>query len=156
MKTLYALLNKDAKSWWYHAQLRDRGQVEEARRRERESIRSTINSLRKCLAAPGGYMSVGRGGWTLHYGRGSSVQGYGRMDALDVQAAKLVGVPIINSLTIDDNTIYDVISLPMVAVDGNPDDPWDGDKPYGSMSYAPLEYVAAKYRELGAELHNFS
>lgn len=39
-------LRKDAQSWWWHKELRNRGHVEEARALERASIRSSVRTLR--------------------------------------------------------------------------------------------------------------
>lgn len=47
MSKLYRLLNKEAKGWWYHRQLRAQGRHEEARRRERASIRHSLEVIRK-------------------------------------------------------------------------------------------------------------
>jgi len=47
MSKLYRLLNREAKSWWYHRQLRGLGQHAEARRLERASIRHTLEVIRK-------------------------------------------------------------------------------------------------------------
>ena len=43
---VYRLLNADAQEWWYHQKLRAAGQAEEARKRERQSIRSAASQLR--------------------------------------------------------------------------------------------------------------
>ena len=45
--TILRLLRADAKSWWYHKQLRERGNIAEAIKREHESMRSTIKLMRR-------------------------------------------------------------------------------------------------------------
>lgn len=47
MNTLIlSLLRHDATSWWYHRKLREMGDVDEAKARERASIRSSCQLLR--------------------------------------------------------------------------------------------------------------
>jgi len=52
-KTLYRLLNEDAKAWWYFRRLREWGQVAEARAKERESIRRCIEHVREAAWSSG-------------------------------------------------------------------------------------------------------
>lgn len=146
--SVYSLLDQNTRRWWYHRQLRDNGEIQEARRRERRSIRDAIRSFRETIKN-GGYLSVGRGGWTLHIDNGHTWSGYGEMDEPIVQAAMRIGIPTINTLTMSFDNALQTISLPMVGI-SRIDDP-----PYRSLSYAPLQYVAEEYRKLGATLYNF-
>lgn len=57
MTTLYALLNADAKAWWYFRKLREWGQAAVARENERESIRTCIRNVRTA-AASNGYLLI--------------------------------------------------------------------------------------------------
>ena len=143
-QTLYGILNQDAQSWWHYKALRKAGQVKEARQKERESIRSSVRHLRQTIKNKG-HISYGRGGWSLNMGGGGSVSGYG--DSGTFAAALHVGIPFIDTRTIPDSKISKTISLPMIS--SKPDA-----APWGSMSYAPLEVVAAAYETLGATLHN--
>ena len=43
--TLLKLLRSDARGWWYHRQLRERGQTAEAIKLEHQSIRSSLRTL---------------------------------------------------------------------------------------------------------------
>lgn len=109
---------------------------------------TTADYIANALAVEGGHLGIGRGGYTLHLARGSTLSGY------DVEAMKAqciaAGLPVIDSR----NLPYEVacklaIAGPMVAV-GEPASP----PPYGPLSYAPLAVVAEAYRADGAEVHN--
>ncbi len=139
---LYKLLNDDAQSWWYHRQLRERGQAEEARRKERQSILSNVEHLREALAN-GGYLSTGRGGFTLFMNDGHRLSGYNNEKWLAI--AKAVDLPTINTETVPVDKLFALIKLPMVAVGRIPDG-------FKSLNYASLEYYVSKVRELGAEV----
>lgn len=142
---LNTILKQGARSWWYHVELRKNGNHSEARRREHQSVRSSISSLRETISN-GGYLSLGRGGYTLHCSAHSTVSGYGCDTSATVRAAKHLGIPCIDTRTIPDSRIYDTISLPMVALSPDEADP----RPWGSLSRAPLPVVAYLYRALGA------
>lgn len=58
---LYTILNKEAKAWWYHKQLRSQGQAGEARKRERQSIKSDISFLRALIQQKGFVRRCGDG-----------------------------------------------------------------------------------------------
>jgi len=148
MPSLYNLLDTKARLWWYNIELRGRGNVDEARKRERASIRQSIRVLRQALAN-GGYCQVGRGGWVLYYTERLWLEHCGGINAEMVQACIKVGVPVINTLTISDRDISETIGLSMIHLGkcGNP--------PYNSMSYAPLAYVLPLYRALGATIYNW-
>lgn len=145
-QTLYGILDSDARSWWHYKDLRAAGKVKEARQKERESIRSSIRHLRATIKN-GGHLSYGRGGYTLSMGGGGSLSGYGESGT--VAACIHLGIPFIDTRTIPDSKIGKTISLPMIS--SKPDA-----APWGSMSYAPLEVVAAAYESLGAKLHNIT
>jgi len=82
--------------------------------------------------------------------KGHTLQGYGGIKAAIPQCALKLGIPVIDSTVIDDDRIYDTLRFPMaVCRTATPDDP-----PYHGLSYAPLEYVAKLYKELGADVHN--
>ena len=159
-RSIYALLNKHTKSWWYHKQLRERGEAVEARKRERQSILDTVRTLRAALASPGGYAHVGRGGWSVHYagaGMTGSLQHYGGMEQPTIQCCLRLGLPIVNTLDCDIDVAYAACKLPMVAVDGKADSPAaePGKKPWHGMNYAPRAYVFAEYVRIGALIYNW-
>lgn len=146
------LLREDSKAWWYHQRLRqsgNRASLLDAMERERRSVRSAVRNFRDCLNA-GGYLSIGRGGWTLHVDGRTTVAHYGGMETYMAQCCLRLGIPIIDSTVISDKDIYDVIKFPMVgihAVDL---------EPYNSMSFAPLATVAKLYRDKGAKVYNLA
>lgn len=140
------LLEKNAKDWWYHKELRRQGKVEEAQKRERMSTRSILKDL-KDAKANDGWCSVGRGGWTLHPRSGVTVSNYVGMDSCYPRACIMMGIPVIDSTTIPDSEISQSILFPMAAI--NPDLP-----PWGSCSYAPVAVVAALYAAIGATLYH--
>ncbi len=145
-RRLYEILDREARRWWYHVRLREEGKVAEARRRERASIRSSMDRLRETLAG-GGYLAIGRGGWTLYVSDNRTVSHYGGIDAPTPQACLLLGIPILDSTTIPDDRLLDLIRLPMVGIQRRDPRPW------GAMSCAPFGYVAARQVALGATLY---
>lgn len=148
MNEIYQLLNRDAKAWWYNKELRKRGEVKEARKRERESILSHVEILRNAYFA-----TVGRGGWTIRYNHpgylSSELKGYGDVTENIIQCAILLGIPVCDSTTISDDDIYDVVRFPMPAPEDQCDKP-----PYGSFSRAPITHVFKLYKNLGAMVYN--
>jgi hypothetical protein len=145
MTTLYGILDADARNWWYHRDLRKAGKTGEARRRERESIRSSLRSLRQAREN-GGWISVGRGGYTLHYSDCGKVQGYGGANAPTVRAARHIGLPFVDTTTIPDDLIVSTMSLPMPKADPASCDP----APWGGMSFCPVRELVAVLKQLGA------
>lgn len=65
MESIYRILNRETKNWWYHRQLRKEGNETEARKRERDSIKHGIEMLRDVIQH-GGYLSLGRRGWSVN------------------------------------------------------------------------------------------
>ncbi len=118
------------------------------RLRERRSIRGNARHLRECVAN-GGYLAIGRGGWTLHIADGHTLSGYGADTDGVVLAALHLGIPCIDSRSVPDSRIVETVRLPMVGLSRVDPAPW------GALSYAPLAYVAEQYRRLGAMLTNF-
>lgn len=104
--------------------------------------------IARALATVGGHLSIGRGGFGLHFGRGACLSGY---ESEAVKAACIAaGLPVIDSRRVDFATVARLaIQGPMVAVGAPPSPP-----PYHAFSYAPLTVVAAAYRAVGAEVWN--
>lgn len=143
---LYRILDDDARRWWYYVELRREGAVAEARKRERASIRHSLTTLREALAG-GGHLAIGRGGWTLHVSDNRRVEHYGGITAPTPRACLLLGIPVLDSTTVPDNRHVDLIRLPMVGIQRTSTRPW------GSLSFAPFGYVAARQVALGATLY---
>jgi hypothetical protein len=102
------------------------------------------------LRTEGGHLSIGRGGFTLHYSRGAMLSGY---DCEAIKACCITaGVPVIDSRMV---AFEDVVRLavrgPMAAVGEEP-----SPLPYHALSYAPLVTVAEAYRAAGAEVFNIA
>lgn len=144
---VYGLLDRAARSWWYNRQLRERGQIAEARKRERASIRDKARDLKQARAN-GGFVTVGRGGWTLHIDRSHTLKGYGDLSDVIPQCALLLGLPVVDSTTIPDEKIHLTLALPFAQVGASPR------AEYGSFDPAPIEVVARMYAELGATVYN--
>jgi len=101
----------------------------------------------KALATPGGHLSIGRGGFTLHY-ENSRLSGY---DCEFIkQVAIAAGLPVIDSRMVPfDLAAKLAVNGPMIAVNEPP-----GPRPWHALSYAPLEAVGTAYRKAGAEVFN--
>ena len=146
MKSVYSILNKDAKDWWYHEALRRQGNVEEARMRERDSIKRAVRNIRKAVL-----FRVGLGGFSMKLNDNSTLSHCSSGD----QYAEILRrcrpeVPSIS--TVKATNLLTLCGLPMAAVHNKPDDPYPSGA-YSSMHYAPLGIVLACYEELGAEVH---
>ncbi len=104
--------------------------------------------IEQALATPGGHLSIGRGGFGLHFGQGARLSGY------DIETIKTeciaAGLPVIDSLCVGFEHVADIaIRGPMVAVGRDPDP-----QPWGALSFAPLQYVATAYAAAGATIWN--
>jgi len=105
--------------------------------------------IMRALATEGGHLSLGRGGFTLHYDNG-------RLSGYDCEAVKVeaiaAGLPVIDSREVPFEIVAVLaVSGPMVAVNQDPSArPWHG------LAYAPLAYVGSAYRRAGAEVHHIA
>jgi hypothetical protein len=104
--------------------------------------------IASALKTGGGHLSIGRGGFILHFVNGSRLSGY------DCDHIKLccieAGLPVIDSRMVDfDQVVRLSVNGPMVAVGGDADMP-----PWHALSFAPLGVVAKAYQEAGAEVFN--
>ena len=104
--------------------------------------------ITSALQTKGGHLSIGRGGFTLHFGHGARLSGY---DCESFKAGCIVaGLPVIDSRMV---AFEDVVRLavrgPMVAVGEEASPP-----PYHALSFAPLGVVAQAYQAAGAEVFN--
>ena len=105
------------------------------------------DDIARALATPGGHLSIGRGGFTLHF-ENARLSGY---DSEIIKAvAASAGLPVIDSRMVPfDLAAKLAVSGPMIAVNAEP-----SPKPWHALAYAPLEAVAAAYRKAGAEIIN--
>lgn len=104
--------------------------------------------IEQALATRDGYLSIGRGGFILHFGDGGMLSGY----EIETVKAECIaaGLPVIDSLGVSLDDLVDIAVVgPMVAV-GRESDP----EPRDALSYAPLHEVALAYAAAGAEIWN--
>jgi hypothetical protein len=104
--------------------------------------------ITSALRTEGGHLSIGRGGFTLHFGRGARLSGY---DCESFKAGCIAaGLPVIDSRMV---AFEDIVRLavrgPMAAVGEEASPP-----PYHALSFAPLSVLAQAYRAAGAEVFN--
>ncbi len=101
-------------------------------------MQNTEQLIERAKETKGGHLSVGRGGFTLYFGEGSTLSGYDvdKMKARCIDA----GLPVIDSRCVDFDRVAELaISGPMVAVGSAP-------KFFlsSAFSYVPLaEWVAS-------------
>lgn len=112
-----------------------------------EPCRQYADEIARALATPGGHLSIGRGGFTLHYDH-CRLSGY---DCETVKAECIAaGLPVIDSRCVAFGVVWDLaVHGPMIAVCDGVSDP-----PYHAFSFAPLAVVAEAYRKAGAEVFN--
>lgn len=85
--TVLRLLLQDARSWWYHRYLRERGDANAARVLERRAVCRHLDDLQNATV-----LLVRPGGWTLLREQGR-LDGHGGRGTMFVQAALAAGVP---------------------------------------------------------------
>ncbi|KPJ96744.1 MAG: hypothetical protein AMS18_00360 [Gemmatimonas sp. SG8_17] len=93
--SIYGILDREAKAWWYHAQLRRQGNVVEARKRERQSIRRDVEQFRSALEC-GGLLQIGKGGHVFYYHPHAHVSGYENADGHTAQCCRILGIPVLD------------------------------------------------------------
>lgn len=104
--------------------------------------------IASALATEGGHLSIGRGGFTLHYRDGAMLSGYG-CEAIKAQSIA-AGLPVIDSRCVAfDLAVQLALGGPLVAVGREPEP-----APWHCLSYAPLHSVAIRYAAAGAEIWN--
>ncbi len=104
--------------------------------------------IASAVKTEGGHLSIGRGGFILHFGNGSRLSGYD-CDHIKVCCIE-AGLPVIDSRMADfDDVVRLSVNGPVVAIGGDADPP-----PWHTLSFAPLGVVAKAYQEAGAEVFN--
>ena len=112
------------------------------------NLRDDDDYIIRALETEGGHLSLGRGGFTLYFGRGARVSGY---DCENIKSSCIAaGLPVIDSRVV---AFEDVVRLavrgPMVAVGEEASPP-----PHHALPFAPLRVVAQVHQEAGAEVFN--
>lgn len=141
------VLRAEARSWWRHRALRRTGDLDEARRLERLTIRRDIGYLHAALNNPNAYVSCGGGGTILHLGL-TTVSLYAPVEHFPLASlAVRLGTPLIDIRHMRDIVAF--ANLPKVTLDGQVDP-----KPWTSSSrISLLTYIDAAER-LGARIVN--
>lgn len=105
--------------------------------------------IEKAKQTIGGHLHIGRGGFTLHSGT-SRLSGY---DCDHVKSLCIAaGLPVIDSREVPIDLVAKLaVRGPMIAVNRDADP-----RPWHAYAYAPLEVVAAAYRQAGAEVFNIA
>jgi hypothetical protein len=106
--------------------------------------------IASAMKTEGGHLSIGRGGFILHFGNGSRLSGY---DCDHIKRCCIeAGLPVIDSRMADfDDVARLSVNGPMPAVGRGADMP-----PWHALSFAPLGVVAKAWQEAGAEVFNIS
>lgn len=115
---------------------------------QQQSLTDYSADIAAALATPGGHLSIGRGGFTLHYSNGATLTGYA-CEAIKTQCIAS-GLPVIDSRCVAFDVVVQLtLGGPLVAVGREPEPaPWHG------FAYAPLHTVAIRYAAAGAEIWN--
>jgi hypothetical protein len=124
------LLFQNARAWWYHQRLREGGQVEEAREREKQSVREYAACIEEATVLHVGY----RGRWTLYRRGGGGLSGRGGLTDWFVRAALRAGVPAFDTGAVPEHNLAALLR-----------GPFPGKDPLGALCHA---------RTLGARVYN--
>ncbi|QEE37508.1 hypothetical protein FTO60_17170 (plasmid) [Octadecabacter sp. SW4] len=142
------VLRADAAAWWRNRELRRSGNVEEAKRRERASIRRDLGYLRTALSNPNAYVSCGGAGTILHLGL-TTVSLYAPVERFPIaHIAVWLGVPMVDIRPVKD--VIALANLPKVIMDGKVDP-----EPWTSSSRIPLLTYLDAAERLGARIVNY-
>jgi hypothetical protein len=128
------VLRAEARSWWRHRELRSTGDLDEALRLERQTIRRDIGYLRAALNNPNAYVRCGEGGTILHLGL-TTVSLYAPVERFPLASlAVRLGTPLIDCRPVRD--IIAFANLPKVTMDGQIDpEPWTSSSPISLLTY---------------------
>jgi len=141
------LLYKKADSWWYHQQLKNEGKISEYKKLVNNSVKHDFDYIQDTINN-NGFVTIGRGGYSIHKDDNITLSGYtNNINDLTIQACILSGIPVLNTLTIPEDKIIQVIKFPLMSI--NKDDFYDE-----PMNYRPFKHVFSLYIKLGAEAYN--
>lgn len=152
---LYRELNASAKAWPYYRN---------DRVKQRSSIKSSLRTIQSALNTKDAYVTIGKGDTALHYQdqarneTGTHIFGNGTLSGFGCREARMyqrLGIPLIDMSDADYHRLAEaVIRGPLVAYGTREPDAPREDGRYGSLAYAPLEYVAGLYYNAGCVVHN--
>lgn len=141
------VLRAEARSWWRHRELRRSGDLDEARRLERQSIRRDVAYLRAALNNANAYVSCGGGGAILHLGLKTGAL-YAPVERFSLASLAIrLGTPLIDCRSVRDIIVF--ANLPKVTMNGAVDP-----EPWTSSSRIPLLAYLDAAERLGARLVN--
>lgn len=147
---IYAKLNKRAKK--AHERILKSGEDYDRRREmERNWIHTKVKQLRNIHL-----LTIGRGGWTAYRNAYSRIEGHHPDFHIIPVTAPALGIPTIDSRTVPEALLHKLINLPMATLPPREPDAPNHERryPYGCLSHAPIDYVAAAYKSLGATIYN--
>ena len=149
-ESLLRELRTGAKEWWYHAELRQRGQHAEALKLEHASIRSSIQEIRAARANDG-WLQIGRGGASLHYTPNAHVEG---LHSHHIRACIAAGIPTLDSRNMSVKDVYELaVRGPMTGFVDSSFGP-DAD---GNLSTRQWRVIFDRYAaRQGAVFHNYT
>lgn len=109
----YRILNNKAKNWWYFKELRNRGQLSEARKKERESILKEIDCLRS--ARNKGYLKIARLGSSITYKK-DNCEAYCEKHGSDDYHNMVIdlGIPTIDTSSLSLSEAIDLCNMPLL------------------------------------------
>lgn len=137
--TLLRSIRAETKAWWYHRQLREQGQITEALKREHESMRRELETIRTALLA-----TIGRGGSTIYLSNGSRITASWPIPVIDHLAC-----PIVDLRTIpDDKIVQFAVRGPMV------DPTRTKDEGTGAFDWVTTKTYIRLAHTAGAEVRN--
>jgi hypothetical protein len=141
------VLRAEAAGWWRHRALRRSGDLDAARRLERDTIRRDLGYLRTALGTPNGYVSCGAVGTILHLGL-TTVSTYAPIERFPLAALAVeLGTPFVDTRPVAD--VISLANLPRVMIDGLPDP-----DPRGPRRRVPLATYLDLAERLGARIIN--
>lgn len=109
------LLRLDSKVWWYHRELRQRGQAAEARTLEHKNVRDHIRMLRSAKEC-GGFLLIGHGGAIFNFAADSRLTGI-----RNTRWITEAGILTVDLRTVPDEAKIHIVSKwPSATVDTNP------------------------------------
>ncbi len=110
----------------------------------------TDELIGRALQTEGGHLSIGCGGFALHFDRGATLSGYD-CDPIKVTCIAR-GLPVIGSRKVAFDAVFQLsVRGPLIAVGYTPDL-----APRHVFTGAPLQVMAESYRAAGAEVFSLS
>ncbi|SEL69181.1 hypothetical protein SAMN05443999_10760 [Roseovarius azorensis] len=131
------VLRATAVSWWRHKELRRTGQLELARRLERQTVLRDLGYLRQAATLPNAHVICGEGGTFIHLGW-TTVSTFAPIERFPLATLAVArGTPFIDIRTVTD--VITVANLPRVARDGSVDpEPWGPGKSVSLTTYIDM------------------